>query len=58
MLAFSLRLKLSGTRDLPRYAVAEKGALADPGTLFPPVQITKRYQSLNPIMQHAGKFFF
>jgi len=36
MLVSSLRLRLSGTIDPLNYAVVMMGALADPGTLFPP----------------------
>lgn len=38
MLVSFLRLMLSGTIDLLNYAVVKMGALADPGTLFPPAQ--------------------
>ena len=50
MLVSFLRLMLSGTIDLLNYAVVKMGALADLGTLFPPAQITKQYQSIAPGM--------
>lgn len=41
------RLRLSGTIDLPKYAVVMMEELLDPGTLFPPVQITNTYHCPN-----------
>lgn len=48
MLVSFLTLMRYGTINLLNYEVTEMGALADPGTLFPPVQITKQYQPRAP----------